>query len=156
MTTPNTPQATFGASVEQWVAEQMNHRGIPARLRPRWSDSFDLTVDGAQPIPVEVKAAHKRQRRVRPGYYAPEWRWHVGNIDASQDHLLALVAEDDAGRRWLFLAPSWAAFGRVGLSITRHPTEYRGRLAQYLGNWGIIDLIENRRVAASPQLAMEV
>lgn len=120
-----TERMEFGASIEEWVLARLNSQGYEARLISRWSDNFDLVIDGELPLPVEVKAARRRWRKVRPGYYATEWRWHVANIDRSADHLLALVAEDELRERFLFLVPSWVAWDKQGLSITSHPNKYR-------------------------------
>lgn len=136
---------TFGAEAEGWVWSQLTQRGIKARVISDWSNCFDLVIDDRLPLPVEVKAARRRRRQVRPGYYAEEYRWHLGNIPQDQDFLLALVAEDDRGDRFLYLVPSWAAFGRVGISITSHPERYAGRLAKYLDNWQVIDQVTRER-----------
>lgn len=150
-----TAKQQFGATIEEWVAGQLAAAGYPARLIAEWGAAFDLIIDGPTPLLVEVKAARRRMRRVRPGQYAPEWRWHVANIAQEVDHLLALVAEDLEGRRWLFLTPSWEAFGRQGLSITNHPTRYRGRLARYLEAWPVIGEVaaQRRRHLPSGQLS---
>lgn len=141
-----TPKQLFGSAIERWVLDQLLAHGHTARLISNWSAAHDLVIDGPTPVLVDVKAAHRRWRKVRPGYFAPEWRWHVANIDRTRDHLLALVAEDLTGKRHLFLVPSWEAWGRQGLSISSHPLQYRGRLACYREAWGIIE-----RVAAQCQ-----
>lgn len=138
-----TVKQEFGAEVEQWVLQQLAANGYSARLISRWTAAFDLVIDGPRPVLVEVKAAHRRARRVRPGYYAPEWRWHVANL-AECDHVLILVAEEEQGRRWAFVMPSWEAWQRQGLSITSHPERYRGRLAKYLDAWSTVEAVAGR------------
>jgi len=136
-----TSRQLFGADVETWVRDQLRDQGYNVELETDWQAPYDLDMAG---MPVEVKAAKRRQRQVRPGYYSDEYRWNVGNLEDG-DYLLALVAEDDKGQRYLFLALSWAAYGRQGISITSHPDKYSGRLAGYLGNYTIIDELKERR-----------
>lgn len=140
-----TQKQQFGATIEEWVLDQLIAQGYQARLISRWGATGDLVIDDSTPVTVEVKAARRRMRKVRPGYYAPEWRWHVANLDQSRDHLLALVAEDSGGQRFLYLVPSWEAFGRQGLSITNHPYWYKGRLAKYRDAWGSIATVAEKR-----------
>lgn len=147
-----TERMKFGAAIEEWVLAELAAQGYAARLMARWGDDFDLVIDAAAPVRVEVKAARRRMRKVRPGYYAPEWRWHVANIAEDGDYLLALVAEDWRGRRWLFLVPSWEAWGRQGLSITSHPERYKGRLAKYLRAWSTIEWAAGRGLKNQPEL----
>lgn len=139
-----TPKMEYGARAELWVANYLTQNGCPARLISRWGHPFDLLIDGPVPVPVEVKAARRRLRQVRPGYYRPEWRWHVANISQAQDHLLALVADDERGERYVYLAPSWVAFGRQGLSLSSHPRRYAGRLAAYLHNLNSVAVVAAR------------
>jgi len=141
---PSKRQA-FGATIEGWVLQQLRARGIEARMISDWTNHFDLVIDGEVPTPVEVKGARLGWRRPRPGYLAPVWRWFTGNIDQTQDYLLALVAEDPDGHRHLYLVPSWAAWGRSGLSLTSHPDCYNGRLAKYRDNWAVVGQVTNRR-----------
>lgn len=149
-----TGKMNFAATIEEWTAAQLTEAGYPARLIAQWGATFDLIIDGPTPLLVEVKAARRRMRKVGPGRYGIEWRWHVANIAQNVDYLLALVAEDLEGRRWLFLVPSWEAFGRQGLSITTHPTRYRGRLARYLDAWPVIgEVAAQRRKHQSIQLS---
>jgi hypothetical protein len=140
-----TAKMEFGATIEAYVRDRLTAAGYPARLISRWGDAFDLVIDGDTPLMVEVKAARRRMRKVKPGQYAPEWRWHVANVDRNVDHLLALVAEDDRGERYLFLVPSWLAAFKQGLSITSHPTRYAGRLACYLEAWPVIAEVAAQR-----------
>lgn len=149
-----TPKQEFGAEIEEWVLAQLATQGYSARLISQWTAAFDLVIDGPRPVLVEVKAAHRRSRRVRPGYYAPEWRWHTSNL-AGCDHVLILVAED-RGRRWAFVVPSWEAWGRQGLSITSHPAKYRGRLAKYLDNWSTVEAVASRQPASEFQLSFNL
>lgn len=149
-----TAKMEFGAAVEEWVRERLTAAGYPARLISRWGDAFDLVIDGSEPLLVEVKAARRRWRKVLPGQYAIEWRWHVGNISRDVDHLLALVAEDEAGERYLFLVPSWVAAFKQGLSITSHPRRYRGKLAGYLERWGTIEEVAAQRRKVSNQIQL--
>lgn len=149
-----TAKQEYGAAVEEWVLGQLLSHGHQARLISRWGDAFDLVIDGPVPLQVEVKAARRRWRKVRPGYYSPEWRWHTANISQEIDHLLALVAEDLAGQRYLFLVPSWVAWKKQGLSITSHPREYRGRLACYLEAWAVVGEVAAQRRKHSNQIQL--
>ena len=136
-----TERQRFGADVEVWVRDELRGKGFDAELIADWEAPYDLKIGD---LPVEVKGARLRQRKVRSGYYGPEYRWFVDNLK-DEDYLLALVTEDPDGSRRLFLAPSWAAFGRATITITSHPDKYTGRLSQYLENFEIVNEIAERR-----------
>jgi len=64
-------QQRFGLRAEQWATHYLAGLGYDARLMSRWTDSFDILVNGL--LKVEVKISRPYQRQVRPGYYRPAW-----------------------------------------------------------------------------------
>ena len=136
----------FGNVGEAWVQEQLSDRGydfeVPADYQSR---SCDVIVEG---LCVEVKIARKTLRRIyrKDGSYRlhTRWQWHIKNtIPEDRETLFILIAVDREGYKYPFIVPGSVINEHRHISITSHPSEYCGWLAQYLNRWDMVEYLIN-------------
>jgi hypothetical protein len=126
-----------------WAKDKFEAQGYEAESYSRWTDKFDLLLNGI--LPVEVKRSRSYMRHVRPGYKVATWHFDVGRVPQDQDFLILLICEDEQGAHYPYLIPSWQIHGRHSVSITSHPERYKGYWAGSLNNWSATErLIELR------------
>lgn len=133
----------YGQKGELWALTEFQARGHEARLVSGWFDKFDIVLNGV--LPVEVKISRSCWRTIRPGYKRQTWFFDVARIPQDQDFLLLLICEDSFGQFWPYLVASCYVFGRRTISITSHPRQYKGRWAETLNRWSVIDWLINIR-----------
>lgn len=144
---------SYGLNAERWATEQLIKRGYDAFLLGRFTDKADILINDH--VPCEVKIRRKYMRKVRDGYYRPTWLFEVARSSHYTDSLFILICDD--GALWHpFIVPSWYFFGRANVSITSHPTQYRGYVADCLNCWGnVADVLAKNKIY-SYQLPLEV
>jgi hypothetical protein len=134
----STTQA-FGLEWERWAAWELAGRGYSTRLLGGFFDAVDLVADGC---PVEVKVSQPKQQW-QGTCWRQRWQWDCARLPASFDHVVILVALVDSVP-YPFIVPSWTFFGRGTRTpcITSHPGRYRGWLAAYRDQWGVVDQVQ--------------
>lgn len=142
----------YGTTGEEWALTEFETRGHEARLISNYYDQFDLLVDGQ--LPVEVKLSRPYLRKVRPGYYAPTWCFDTARIAPEQDYLILLICEDQFSQYYPYLVPSFFIGGRQTIGITSHPRKYKGRWADSLNRWSVVEWLINIRQHYSQQLPL--
>lgn len=141
----------YGHKGELWALDEFEYRGYEARLISRWTDQYDLLLNGV--LPVEVKLSRSYLRTVRPGYKVATWSFDVARTPQDQDFLLLLICEDQFGQYWPYLIPSAFIQGRQTIGITSHPRQYKGFWASTLNRWATVDwLIHLRQQYNQPLL----
>lgn len=145
---------SYGHKGELWALCELQYRGYETRLISRWTDQYDILVNGV--LPVEVKLSHSYMRSVRPGYKSPTWAFDVARTPQDQDFLLMLICEDQFGQFWPYLIPSWQIQGRHGITITSDPRFYKGHWAESLNRWSNVPWLINIRQQFNQPLLFEM
>jgi len=142
----------LGLAGEQWAAAELQARGYSAQLCSDWLADVDMILEGC--CPVEVKLARPHSQRHGAGW-RDRWQWDVSRLPRNVDSLVILIAEDRAGRLWVFVVPSWLLWSRKTIQITSRPGKYRGWLAAHLEAWPVVDrVLEERRRRLGGQLLL--
>lgn len=142
----------YGNIGEQWALAEFKARGHEARLISNYYAEYDIIVDGV--LPVEIKLSRSYLRKVKPGYYHPTWCFDTARIVKDQDYLLMLICEDQFRQFHPYFVPSFFVAGRQTIGITSHPKQYRGRWADSLNRWSVIDWLINIRQHYNQQLPL--
>jgi hypothetical protein len=147
------PRQALGLAAEHWALGQLQARGYSAALVSDWLADTDIFLEGC--CPVEVKTARATwQRAGRRRVWRQRWQWDLARLPQGVDSLVILIAEDDSGRPWVFVLPSWLLWGRRTIQITSRPDRYRGWLSPYLEAWPIVEqVLAERRRRLAGQLA---
>lgn len=127
----------FGLQGELWVKEELEARGYGVQLISNWFDDYDLIVNGC--LPVEVKTARSYIRKPSPTRAVLSYQFETARLPQIGDFLVVLVVNDQHGRMWPYVTPSWRYFQRSSVAITSHPTQYSGMWAKYLDRWSVVD-----------------
>lgn len=130
----------FGSIVEAWAADELTKRGWHVRMMPNFFESFDLLIDGF--LPCEVKASKPYSQHAHGNIFRQRWQFDLrrglgrGINARTQDFLYVLVAVDDNGELFPYIVPSaWTVDRSKTPSVTSHPKNFRGWLAEGLENW---------------------
>lgn len=139
----------LGYQGELWAIAQLKKRGFDPQIPDDFfSNGLDILVDG---LPIEVKYAKRTYRKFPANdgqvIYRPRWQWHIHptSYAPGRDFVAILIAEDDSGKRHVFIVPSLALDGRSHVQITSHPDKYTGWMAEYKDQWGVI----NRKIGGN-------
>ena len=129
----------FGIKVEDWFLNQAIAKGYKPRLTRWGTENCDMIIRG---LPVEIKAARPSVRR-RKGKEYTRWQWHVHPTSQQMqgDWVLVLVAQDNDGKRFLYILPGSILAGRTHLQLTSHPSEYTGWISQWANKWELLDYL---------------
>lgn len=136
-----------GLCGERWVCGQIEQLGLRCRMLPDFMEpGADLIVEDR--LQVEVKYARQTSRRridrqTGAVYVYDRWQWNLQTFDGMNAKVLILVAES-GGACYPFILPAWMMIDRGNFQITSHPTRYRGILADFLENWGVLLFILER------------
>jgi len=141
----------YGNVGEQWALAEFKARGHEARLISNYFADYDILIDGG--LPVEVKLSRTYLRKIRPGYYAPTWCFDTARIKPDHDYLVMLICQDNFNQFYPYLIPSFFVQGRQTIAITSHPKQYRGRWADSLNRWSVIEWLINIRQHYNQQLS---
>lgn len=141
-----------GLAGERWAAAQLAQRGYSVHSISDWCADSDLLLESI--LPVEVKIARPGRRWAHGSVWRTNWMFDVARLPQSVDSLAILICEDDQAARWPFVVPSWMLWGRATVSITSHPTRYRGRLAEYLHAWPVVDQVLDQRRRIAGQMVL--
>lgn len=68
--------------------------------------------------------------------------------------ILIAIVQDRDGQNWPYIIPTAQLQGRLNISITSHPTKYRGQWADNLHAWQWIDYMVKKNYQQAGQLAL--
>jgi hypothetical protein len=154
MSTRLSARQRFGLHGEQWAAAQLASRGYTVRSISDWCADSDLLLEAV--LPVEVKLSRPGIRWAHHNVWRENWLFDVGRLPQTVDSLVILICEDGIGERWPYVVPSRELWGRSQVSITSHPSRYRGRLDRYLDNWPVVDQVLQQRRHRAGQLTLSL
>lgn len=147
----------LGLKGELWALDELAARGWQVRLCSDWLADVDLVLEGCVPVEVKLSLPHRQSngRRMRT-----RWEWDLARLPRTVDSLVILIARDEQGVNWPFIAPSWLFFGRgvKTAALTSHPLAYaqrgRGYLAPYFEAWSSVGQVVATRLRLAGQLSL--
>lgn len=143
----------FGLAGEAWAANQLQSLGFDVMMLSQFFDDTDLLVNGN--LPVEVKIARPTMHYRHAGSTGYRWQWNVSRGRVGHgDMILIAIAQDSAGQNWPFIIPSAQLQNRGNISITSHPTSYRGQWAANLNCWDWVGFMLQQSYKLAGQLAL--
>ncbi len=128
----------FGLIGERWAMEQLESRGYRVRWLKDFQAPFDLVVNDI--LPIEVKIAHMKMRRVKRRQYRPAWAFRLqGGLPPEVEHIVIAICVEEDGSHTPFIIPGVWLAGKVRLVITSPPDTYSGYVSPGLRRWELVD-----------------
>lgn len=147
----------LGLDGERWALDELAARGWQARLCNDWWADVDLVLEGCVPVEVKLSLPHVH---FNGSITRCRWQWDLARLPRTVDSLVILIARDEQGVNWPFIAPSWLFFGRgvKTAALTSHPLAYaqrgRGYLAPYFEAWPTVAQVVATRLRLAGQLSL--